>query len=47
MSKIIVVQINNGFYLPVANGLKEIDFGIVSAWCEEGEDVEIREVEQN
>jgi hypothetical protein len=46
MSKVTVVQINNQFFVPISNGLKEIPFAIVMEWQQTGSEVEITEVEQ-
>lgn len=46
MSKVTVFHINNRFFLPTGDSVREIPFAIVSAWEREGTEVEVKEVEQ-
>jgi hypothetical protein len=40
-----IIQINNKFFVPTGDGLKEIPFAAINAWYEEGMKIEIKEVE--
>ncbi|MET3700030.1 hypothetical protein SAMN05877753_105377 [Bacillus oleivorans] len=43
----IVYQSNDRFYVPSANGVKEIPFSVVNRWREEGANVEIEVMEND
>jgi hypothetical protein len=43
--KITVFHIQNKWFLPVSDGVREISDAIVNTWRNEGVDINVREVE--